>query len=200
MKGFEKGFGKGTASIAPTAPKKTHHGHKTHGHPAPPKTHGGKKTHGTHGTGGVGGISASGRQQMQALLHAARNGAGGRRPLGWCLKRVEDYLQNVSYGKIGHGHIPRFGYAHQFADYLNAGHRYAQLGLKKLNITNPYDAPPGAIIVVRHGTPGTHHPTAGDIVVKGNGDHFYNDGEMGYGGRGNFPPGNNHVLGIYVPA
>src|SRR5207247_567912 len=80
------------------------------------------------------------------------------------------------------------------------GKRYAKLGLKKLNLTNPYKAPPGAIIVVRAGTPGTHHPFAGDIVVKGPGNHFYNDGEMGYGGSQNFPPGNRHVLGIYVPA
>ena len=99
--------------------------------------------------------------------------------MGWCLKRVEDYLDRVSYGKIGHGNIPRFAYAHQFADYLNAGKRYQRLGLRKLACTNPYEAPAGAIIVVRAGTPGTHHPFAGDIVVKGPGNHLYNDGEMG---------------------
>ena len=113
---------------------------------------------------------------------------------------MENYLDRVSYGKIGHGNIPRFGYAHQFADYLNAGQRWKQMGLKKLNLDNPYKAPPGAIIVVRAGTPGTHHPTAGDIVVAAGHGRFLNDGEMGYGGPQNFRPGNNYVLGIYVPA
>jgi len=36
--------------------------------------------------------------------------------------------------------------------------------------------------------------------VRGHGSHLYNDGEMSYGGPGNFPPGNNYVLGVYVPA
>ena len=148
----------------------------------------------------AGPISARGRQQMRALENAAASYASGRRPLGWCLAKVEDYLDTVAYGKIGHGNVPRFPYAHDFADYLNQGSRYKSLGLRKLDIHNPYDAPAGAIIVVRAGTPGTHNPVAGDIVVKGPGDHFYNDGEMGYGGPGNFPPGNSHVLGIYVPA
>jgi hypothetical protein len=63
------------------------------------------------------------------------------------------------------------------------GNNAEKHGLKRLNISNPYDAPPGAI-----------------IVVKGPGDAFYNDGNMGYGGRQNFPPGNSYVLGVYVPA
>ena len=137
---------------------------------------------------------------MANLARVAQSYAGGRAPGGWCLKKVEDYLDQVSYGGIGHGNIPRFPYAHDFADYLNSGDRYRSLGLRKLDITNPYDAPPGSIVVVRAGTPGTHNPVAGDIVVKGYGDHFYNDGEMGYGGPQNFPPGNDYVLGVYEPA
>jgi hypothetical protein len=144
-------------------------------------------------------ISPQGSNEMHHLVQIAASYASGRRPMGWCLKKVEDYLDQATYGKIGHGHIPRFAMAHQFADYLNAGHRYEQLGLKKLDLDNPYAAPPGSIIVVRAGTPGTHNPVAGDIVVRGYGDHFYNDGEMGYGGPGNFPKGNHHVLGIYTP-
>ena len=30
---------------------------------------------------------------------------------------------------------------------------------------NPYNAPRGAIVVVKAGTPGTAHPVAGDIAV-----------------------------------
>jgi hypothetical protein len=146
-----------------------------------------------------GAISPQGQAQMRKLEQIAKGYASGRRPEGWCLKKVEDYLQTTSYGKIGHGNIPRFAYAHDFADYLNQGQRYKSLGLQKLHIDNPYKAPPGSIIVVRAGTPGTANPVAGDIVVKGYGDHFYNDGEMGYGGSGNFPKGNNYVLGIYAP-
>ncbi len=137
------------------------------------------------------------KEQMQALMKTAQRGAAGKRPLGWCLREVQNYLDRTTYGK---GKVPRLPYARNFAEYLNRDGNAAKLGLKRLNITNPYDAPPGAIIVVRPGTPGTSHPTAGDIVVKGPGDKFYNDGEMGYGGRGNFPRGNNYVLGVYVPA
>lgn len=144
-------------------------------------------------------ISPHGEVEMRKLEQIAKGYASGRRPEGWCLKKVEDYLQQTSYGKIGHGNIPRFEYAHDFADYLNQGQRYKSLGLQRLHIDNPYKAPPGSIIVVRAGTPGTANPVAGDIVVKGYGDHFYNDGEMGYGGSGNFPKGNNYVLGIYAP-
>jgi hypothetical protein len=95
-------------------------------------------------------------------------------------------------------------YAHQFADYMNAkganGETNAsRLGLQKLPITNPYDAPPGSIVVVRHGTPGTANPVAGDIVVVGKNGQFYNDGNMGYGGSQNFPKGNTYVLGVYAP-
>ncbi len=146
---------------------------------------------------GLGGISGRGRKQMANLEAAAKAGAQGQRPQGWCLREVQNYLDQVSFGK---GKVPRLPYARNFAEYLNRDGNAERLGMKRLNITNPYDAPPGSIVVVRAGTPGTAHPTAGDIVVKGHGDKFYNDGEMGYGGRGNFPPGNNYVLGVYVPA
>ena len=46
---------------------------------------------------------------------------------------------------------------------------------------NPYDAPLGAIIVVK-GAPGTSHVVDDDISVRGEGESFYNGGQMGYGG------------------
>ena len=147
---------------------------------------------------GVGGISAKGRQQMKELLNIAQANSQGKRPDGMCLKHVGDYLDRTSYGKIGHGGAPRFPLAHNLGDWLNKNH--SQMGIKKLNIDNPYKAPPGSIVVVRAGTPGTHHPTAGDIVVVGKNGHFYNGGEMGYGGSQNFPKGNNYVIGVFAPA
>ncbi|MEW5855601.1 MAG: peptidoglycan-binding protein [Myxococcota bacterium] len=144
-------------------------------------------------------ISAQGRRDMRNLVQRALAGGAGRRPMGWCLKRVQDYLQAGHYGGIGGGKMPRLPYARNFAEYLNEGRRYARMGLRKLNIDNPYKAPPGSIVVVRPGTPGTSHPTAGDIVVAVGGGRFINDGEMGYGGPQNFPKGNNYVLGVYAP-
>lgn len=168
-------------------------------------------------SGGVQGrgytISAAGERQMQALLAQARANAGGKRPKGKCYHVVKTDIDEVGYGDIartGNTAFPRQipsskqEYAHQFADYMNAraanGRTNADnLGLQRLPITNPYDAPPGSIIVVRAGTPGTRNPIAGDIVVAGGNGKFYNDGNMGYGGSRNFPPGNNYVLGIYAP-
>jgi peptidoglycan hydrolase-like protein with peptidoglycan-binding domain len=149
------------------------------------------------GTTGVDGISAKGRQQMQALLDIAQRNSSGKRPDGKCLWHVNNWLDKTGYAKIGNGNSPRFPLARNYGDWLNKNHK--ELGLKKLDLDNPYKAPPGAIVVVRPGTPGTRHPTAGDIVVVGKNGHFYNGGEMGYGGPQNFPAGNKHVIGIFVP-
>ena len=169
------------------------------------------------GQGGVNGngyaISAEGERQMQALLAQARRNVGSKRPKGRCYHQVKIDIQEVGYGNIprqtANGQLRPLpgsdqGYAHDFADYMNARAANGQtnatnLGLQKLPITNPYDAPPGSIIVVRAGTPGTRNPVAGDIVVAGGNGHFYNDGNMGYGGSQNFRPGNTYVLGIYAP-
>jgi hypothetical protein len=158
-------------------------------------------------------ISAAGEKQMQALVAQAKANADGKRPLGKCYHVVKTDIDEVGYGdlaKSGNTPFPKQipssdqEYAHQFADYMNAKGANGQtnasnLGLQKLPITNPYDAPPGSIIVVRAGTPGTRNPVAGDIVVAGGNGKFYNDGNMGYGGSKNFPAGNNYVLGIYAP-
>jgi peptidoglycan hydrolase-like protein with peptidoglycan-binding domain len=149
------------------------------------------------GTSSVDGISARGQQQMEALLDMAQRNSAGKRPDGRCLWHVNNWLDKSTYGKIGNGNSPRFPLARNYGDWLNKNHQ--SLGLKKLNIDNPYQAPPGAIVVVRPGTPGTRHKTAGDIVVVGRNGHFYNGGEMGYRGPQNFPPGNKHVIGIFVP-
>ena len=148
-------------------------------------------------------MSPRGKQQMASLLEVARKHASGKRPDHNCYGHVADYLGWAG----GYGNMPTRSsipgnplYARYFADFMNQGNNAAKYGLRKLDIQNPYDAPPGAIIVVPPHTPGTGDPVAGDIVVKGTGDHFYNGGEMGYGGRQNFPPHGSHVpLGIYVP-
>ena len=144
------------------------------------------------------------KQQMQSMLNRAKKDSVGRRPDGRCYSHVAGYLDNEKYGKLGQNFnatVPSTHYAEarQFAEYMNQGNNADKAGLRRLNIDNPYDAPPGSIVVVRAGTPGTAHPTAGDIAIRGDGNAFYNGGEMSYGGPGNFPPGNKHVLGIYVP-
>jgi hypothetical protein len=142
---------------------------------------------------------------MARLEGIAKSHSSGHQPDGKCYSHVADYIDQSGYGGIAKGGfddaIPPayWSEAHDFADYLNKNGNAARLNMAKLSLTNPYQAPKGAIVVVRAGTPGTVNPTAGDIAVKGDGDHFYNGGEMGYGGSANFPSGNDYVLGIYEP-
>ena len=119
---------------------------------------------------------------------------------------MADYIDATGYGGIEKGGfndaVPSdyWAEAHDFADYMNKDGNAAKNGLKNIGPeigNNPYDAPPGAIVVVAAGAPGTAHPTAGDIAVKGEGDQFYNGGEMGYGGKAGFPT--SKTLGIFVP-
>jgi uncharacterized Zn-binding protein involved in type VI secretion len=149
-------------------------------------------------------ISEQGQKQMQTMLQHSKNASVGRRPDGNCYKHVSGYLDNVKYGNLGqnfNAHVPpsHWPEARNFAEWMNQGNNAEKAGLQRLPIKNPYDAPPGSIVVVRAGTPGTRHATAGDIAIKGQSDIFYNGGEMSYGGRQNFPPGNSYVLGIYAP-
>lgn len=147
------------------------------------------------------GISPEGRADMDRLARVAARRAGGRSPEGWCYREVWGHLMESGYAKLTQTSIPdsHSAYARQFGEYLNAGDNAKRLGMQRLPIDNPYDAPKGSIVVVRPGTPGTAHPTAGDIAVAMGGGRFLNDGEMRYGGRANFPPGNRHVIGIYAP-
>lgn len=134
-------------------------------------------------SGGGGGGSG----QMNAIHDVARADSIGKYPDGRCYEHVADYIDATGYGAIPvngfNSMIPSayWSYAYQFAEYANAN--LAKLGLTKLSLTNPYQAPKGAIVVVRAGTPGTSHPIAGDIAIATGGSNsvFYNGGEMGYG-------------------
>ena len=142
---------------------------------------------------------------MRRLLMLARADSVGKQPNGACYLHVSGYIDALGYGGISAGGFQRaippayYAEAHLFAYYLNQGSQAAQLGLRRLPLHNPYLAPAGALVVVRAGTPGTHHPTAGDIAVADGAGHFYNGGEMSYGGSDTFFPGNTYVVGIFVP-
>ncbi len=157
------------------------------------------------GTGGDGTISANAQAQMNRMYSHSRANSLGRSPDGRCYFHVANYIDAVGYGLIGVGGfnaaIPSayWAEARQFGEYLNMNGNAARLGMRRLNLDNPYNAPAGAIVVVRPGTPGTAHPTAGDIAIAGGNGEFYNGGMMGYGGSANFFPGNTYVIGIYVP-
>jgi hypothetical protein len=153
------------------------------------------------GSGGV----ASGDGDM-TLLELARSSSVGKRPDGYCYRHVSDWIEQVGFcgitpedgfrgGVIPANYLP---YARHFADYMNQGGNAEKWGMVNLNLDNPFDAPAGSIVVVRAGSPGTRHPRAGDITVADGQGNFYNGGEMGYGSRSSWPPGNNMVLGVYV--
>lgn len=143
---------------------------------------------------------------MDALKAEAKAGSAGYYPDGRCYSHVADFIDATGYGGIKKGGfndaIPSsyWAEAHDFADYLNTGTNAADLNLKNIGPdvgNNPYNAPPGSIVVVAAGAPGTSNPTAGDIAVKGDGDAFYNGGDMSYGPASAFPT--DKTLGIYVP-
>ena len=158
---------------------------------------------GSTGNSGSWSISAKGRQQMEAVvLFGDANNSGVS--AGRCFEYVWNYLWKSGYGKIdSYNDAPDMPstYARNFAEYMNAGSNAATWGLQRLPINNPYDAPRGAIVVVAPGTPGTAHPTAGDITIAAGNGRFINDGPyMGYGGsRQAFINGGGKVLGIYAP-
>ena len=146
-------------------------------------------------------LSAKGGAQLQRLVATAAQAAGGRRPAGRCYAAVKRHINNAGgYGNIRNIYNDaRFspqGEARNFAEVVNSKGPEA-FGLERLSVANPYDAPEGALIVVSPGSPGTRHPTAGDITVRGPGEHFYNDGEMKYGGRSAWPHKTGRVLGVY---
>ncbi len=159
---------------------------------------------GAGSVGNVGNISAQGREQMRRLLeHAESHNSGASN--GRCFEYVWRYMTSngSGYGKIKNyndaSDMPST-YARNFAEYMNQGDNAARWGLRKLNITNPYDAPPGAIVVVGPGTPGTSHPTAGDIAIATGKGRFVNDGpNMGYGDPARFQRDGGKLLGVYVP-
>jgi hypothetical protein len=150
-----------------------------------------------------GASSATSEQQMRAVVsYALLHNAGASR--GRCFRYVWSYLTSSGYGKL-HSYYDApdmpSAYARNFAEYMNANGNAARWGLHRLPIDNPYDAPAGAVVVVAAGSPGTSHPTAGDISIAAGGGRFVNDGpNMSYGGsRAAFTSGDGRVLGIYAP-
>jgi soluble lytic murein transglycosylase-like protein len=139
---------------------------------------------------------AAAKEKLALMASSAVTTNGGKRPQGWCGRAFKDLVEKF---QLPGAAIPRQPEARMYADFLNTGDNAKKVGLKRLNIDNPYEAPAGAIVVVAPHTPGTSHPTAGDITIAAGNGRFINDGEMNYHGSANFPPGNTHVLGIYVP-
>jgi len=121
---------------------------------------------------------------------------------GDCFKWVWEYVYKSGYGKIRNYYDAgdmKSDWARHFADFFNTKANADRWGLQRLPIDNPYDAPPGAIVVVPPGTPGTSHPTAGDIAVATGTDDFINDGPKMRYSRAYFANPKNKALGIYAP-
>lgn len=142
-----------------------------------------------------------------SLLEVARANSVGKGPDGRCYFHVANYIDAAGFCGIGqdgfNAAIPG-GYhaeARQFGEYLNQGSNAADLGIVRLDIDDPFQAPAGSIVVVTADRPGCEgpacHPTAGDIAVADGNGNFYNGGEMGYV-QGAYPPGNPYVIGIYA--
>lgn len=151
-------------------------------------------------TGGA--ISARGQTQMRAIVsYATSHHAGASR--GRCFEYVWRYLTSSGYGLLNdHGDAADMGsaYARNFAEYMNAASNAELWGLRRLAIDNPHDAPAGAVVVVAAGSPGTSHPTAGDIAIAAGGGRLINDGpNMTYGSRATFKAAGGRLLGAYVP-
>ena len=148
-------------------------------------------------------VSSVGLDQLRRIVpFADANNSGASR--GRCFQYVWNYLWRSRYGTIDqYNDAPDMpsAEARNFAEYMNRNGNAARWGLQRVSLSNPYDAPRGAIVVVAAGTPGTAHPTAGDIAIAAGGGRFINDGpNMGYGGsRQAFINGGGRVLGIYVP-
>lgn len=157
-----------------------------------------------HPVGSVEGESRDGARDRARMLSISRSQSAGRRPDGRCYYHVCQFLvQCNGYGKITNPYkqfpasaLPE---AHNFADFVNSTGPQ-RWGLEKLSIHNPYDAPPGAIVVVAAGSPGTAHPTAGDIAIADGNGAFYNGGLMGYSGKSGWANSKSaRLLGAYIP-
>jgi hypothetical protein len=148
-------------------------------------------------------VSANGRAQMTRIVSYADAHDSGSSD-GRCFQYVWGYLYQSGYGTIdSYYDAPNMSSAEarNFAEYFNVKSNADSYGLQRLPLTNPYDAPVGAVVVVAAGSPGTRHPTAGDISIAAGGGRFINDGpNMGYGGSASyFATHGGRVLGIFVP-
>jgi peptidoglycan hydrolase-like protein with peptidoglycan-binding domain len=157
-----------------------------------------------HPVGSLAGESHEGSAQRSRMLSVARGASAGRRPDGRCYFHVcHFFIDCGGYGKIKNPYTQfpasALPVAHDFADFINA-QGPARWGLERLGISNPYDAPAGAIVVVKAGSPGTSNPTAGDIAIADGSGNFYNGGLMGYSGRNGWAASPHaRLLGCYVP-
>jgi Beta-lactamase enzyme family/D-alanyl-D-alanine carboxypeptidase len=152
-------------------------------------------------------ISKESTPSMIKMLEYARSRSAGKRPDGRCLWHVNNWIDAIGYGKIPRPAV-RLSEAYMYGNWLQAnGKKYGITNLLDKNPNlSPYDAPAGALVVVSAGSPGTGHPTAGDIAVADGNGKFYNGGEMNYQGKGAWK-GNvgidrdgsrGRVIGIFV--
>jgi GH24 family phage-related lysozyme (muramidase) len=145
--------------------------------------------------------AASGAEQMSRLLAVSRN---SKRPQGGCYAAVKHYIIKAGgYGNILNPYTDKRlakyqHYAHDFADAIRALGP-ATFGLQELSVSTPFEAPAGALVVVKPRSPGTSHPTAGDITVADGDGNFYNDGVMHYHGPKAWPPKAGGMLGCFMP-
>lgn len=138
---------------------------------------------------------------MQATLArvAVANSRPDRCACGDGMGFVKRYLTQNGYGAIPKGGITQQSAA-SLASYWNSGGA-RQSGLKRLSMSNPFDAPPGSVIIVAPGSPGVSGSsrTPGEIAVKGAGNSFWNDGAQSFGDRSMWSSGRGGVLGVYAP-
>ena len=150
-------------------------------------------------------LQSPANQQLTQILDAAlaylRRVNGSTTAPGHyrCLEAVQNILQQ---NRLPGARVPRLPEARDFAQFLNS-HNPADYGLMRINITNPTQAPPGAILVFRGDAPGLNGSinNPGDIAIRGGTtpdgvSHFYNDGHLSYPNK-DFPAGT--ILGAYVP-
>lgn len=149
------------------------------------------------------GIQCKCESEMNEFEAYSRRKSEGRRPDGRCYFHVANFIDAMGYGGIKkNGFNSCVGsqyhsYAYQFHSAIGSG----KCGLKDVKEqygNNPYNAPRGALVVVKAGTPGTAHPVAGDIAVASGDGRFWNGGNMAYGGKNHEYAG--QLLAIYVPS
>lgn len=150
-------------------------------------------------------VSARGQQQMQGLLECARSQSQGRSFDVPALECVAGLIDQVGYGAIPKGGFsasipaPFSEDSGQLAEYLKQANNATALGLRKLNLDNPNDAPPGAIVLVRSTTLATKQVRKEGISVRGEENYFYNGCKMIYKPRHNYKQSSDCIVDIYVP-
>lgn len=175
-------------------------------------------------------LSGRALEQMRALVDVARNHAPGT--VGWCHVAVPGYLDVLRAKGPGYGSRdfdfraePTLEVPAQFGEWLDTPGMLERTGLRKLDVTSPYDAPPGSLVVVAAGSPGTTpnewwvrgmhgksphpawaaHPSwPGDLsIAAGNGKFINDHTTQQYGGREGWETarrnGTARLIGVYAP-